>query len=220
MEVAIAETRQKLVAVSNLSARAVEDYDLVKLAVNGDQRAFAELMNRYQYSVYHTIFKMVRNENDAEDLTIEAFAKAFKKLDSYVPNYAFSTWLFRIAINNCIDHTRKKRIKCLSMDESFDSDTSAYSHNIKANTRNPEDEMMRQQCIGMMKEMVERLGDKYRIMIQLRYYKEKSYEEIATQLNLPLGTVKAQLHRAKELLYGMLTKPGPSAYLDSTRRYK
>jgi RNA polymerase sigma-70 factor (ECF subfamily) len=96
MEVAIVETGLKKLQMPDLSTRKVEDYDLVQLAINGHQQAYAELLNRYRNSVYHTVLKMVKNRDDADDLTLEAFGKAFHKLPTYVPNYAFSTWLFRL----------------------------------------------------------------------------------------------------------------------------
>ena len=96
-----------------LSLRANEDFELVQSAIDGSQQAYAVLMNRYRHPVFHKMLKMVKNPNDADDLTLEAFGKAFNKLESYVPHYAFSTWLFRIAINNCIDHIRKKKVKVL-----------------------------------------------------------------------------------------------------------
>lgn len=221
MEIAIAETGLETLPIPDLSPRAMEDYDLVKSAIKGNQRAYAELLNRYRHSVYHTVLKMVKNRDDADDLTLEAFGKAFHKLPTYAPNYAFSTWLFRIAINNCIDYIRKKRIHFCSIDEPYDGERGFdYANNIRANIRNPEEEMMRGQRISMMKNTVTELTQKYRVMIELRFYQEKSYEEIATELDIPLGTVKAQLFRAKELLYGILIKPGPSAYLETTRRRK
>jgi RNA polymerase sigma-70 factor (ECF subfamily) len=221
MEVAIAETGLKTITISDLSPKLKADYDLVQSAILGNQHAYAELLNRYRNSVYHTVLKMVKNRDDADDLTIEAFGKAFNKLPTYTPSYAFSTWLFRIAINNCIDFIRKKRIHFCSIDEQIEINGNYdYASNIRSSTRNPEDEMVRDQRIVMMKNTVTELSQKYRVMIELRYYEEKSYEEIATQLDIPLGTVKAQLHRAKELLYGMLKKPGRSAYLESTRRRK
>ena len=221
MEIAIAETRHETLTRPDLSPRAMEDYDLVQSAIKGNQQAYGELLNRYRNSVYHTVLKMVKNRNDADDLTFEAFGKAFHKLPTYAPHYAFSTWLFRIAINNCIDYIRKKRIQYCSIDEPIETNGKFdFANNLKANIRNPEDEMMRDQRIHMMKSIVTQLSDKYRRMIELRFYDEKSYEEIATELDIPLGTVKAQLYRAKELLYGMLVKPGPSAYLDSTKRHR
>lgn len=204
---------------TNLSAKAQNDYNLVQAAIAGDQRAYAELMNRYRASVFHTMLKMVHNQEDANDLTIEAFGKAFRKLSSYAPHYAFSTWLFRIAINNCIDHIRKKRLQVLSIDDPIEAGSDQdYSNNLRSETMNPEEQYMNQQKIQMMRMVMNELNDKYRLMIELRYFEELSYDEIATELDIPLGTVKAQLFRAKEMMYELLQKPGASAYLDSNKR--
>lgn len=204
---------------TNLSAKAQNDYGLVQSAIAGNQRAYSELMNRYRASVFHTMLKMVHNHEDANDLTIEAFGKAFRKLSSYAPHYAFSTWLFRIAINNCIDHIRKKRLQVLSIDDPIDCDSDQdYSANIRSNTMNPEEQCINRQKIQMMRMVMNKLSEKYRLMIELRYFEELSYDEIATELNIPLGTVKAQLFRAKEMMYELLQKPGASAYLETTKR--
>jgi RNA polymerase sigma factor (sigma-70 family) len=204
---------------SRLSTRATDDYQLVLSAIGGDQKAYATLMNRYRQSVYHTMFKMVNNRDDADDLTIEAFGKAFLKLPSYAPNYAFSTWLFKIAINNCIDHIRKKRLLTLSMDETIRPETDReFSHNISNYEPDPEQLMMHREKIGHVRRLVERLSTKYRAMIELRYYEELSYEEIAQELNLPLGTVKAQLFRAKEILYQQMRANYSMPYMDTRPR--
>ena len=204
---------------SRLSPRATDDYSIVLQAINGNQRAYETLMNRYRHSVYHAIFKMVNNRDDAEDLTIEAFGKAFNKLPSYAPNYAFSTWLFKIAINNCIDHIRKKRLKTYSMDDTITSDsTSEFSHSIRDHEPDPEQAMMHDQKISHVRSLVKSLNSKYRAMIELRYYEELSYEEIATELNLPLGTVKAQLFRAKEILYHQLKGESSEPFIDVRAR--
>jgi RNA polymerase sigma-70 factor (ECF subfamily) len=170
-----------------------------------DQLAYADLMERYRDSIYHTMLKMVHNRDDAEDLTIEAFGKAFRKLGTYTPTYAFSTWLFKIATNNCIDFIRKKRMKTLSIDEPMGDDESKdYSNNLKAKSLDPEERYIRQQRSKILRELLERLSEKYRRMIELRYFDELSYQEIADKLDLPIGTVKAQLFRAKELLLDVL----------------
>lgn len=207
---------------SRLSTRGTDDYSLVLLAIEGDQQAYAKLMNRYRNSVYHAMFKMVNNRDDADDLTIEAFGKAFNKLPSYAPNYAFSTWLFKIAINNCIDHIRKKRLVTYSMDDTITSDSSReFSHNIRDYEPDPEHKMIHDQKISHVRHLVQSLSSKYRAMIELRYYDELSYEEIATELNLPLGTVKAQLFRAKELLYHQLKASSSQPFIDvRTRKEK
>jgi len=205
--------------ITQLSAKAREDYDLVQMAIAGSQPAYTDLMNRYKTSVFHHMLKMVNNRDDAADLTMEAFSKAFRKLSSYAPHYAFSTWLFRIAINNAIDHIRKKKLHLLSIDDPIepDSDTD-YSDNIRANAPNPEEQYMHSQKVQMMRQVMGRLSQKYRLMIELRYFEELSYEEISNELEIPLGTVKAQLYRAKEMLYELLQQPGASAYLETTTR--
>ena len=201
-----------------LSARALDDYKIVVAAVKGDQKAYTTLLDRYRYSVYTTLFKMVRDHTEAEDLTMEAFGKAFRKLPTYAPHYAFSTWLFKIAVNNCIDHVRRKRLPVVqagdTFDESFDLVSLAKSYD-----RTPEEEMVRQECIEMTRILLSQLGEKYRRMIELRFYDELSYDEIAQEMDVPLGTVKAQLHRAKELMYQMIQQPGALAWFDRTTRF-
>ncbi len=192
--------------MKNLSDKAVEDYEWVCQAVeHNDQMAYAALMERYRESIYHTMYKMVHNKDDAEDLTIEAFAKAFRKLDSYTPTYAFSTWLFRIATNNGIDYIRKKRIKMLSIDDPLGEDgVQDFSNNLKSNALDPEERYIRQQRKKIMRDLLNKLSPKYKRMIELRFFDELSYQEISEELELPIGTVKAQLFRAKELLFDIL----------------
>ena len=207
-------------ARTNLSPKAHEDYQLVKAAIAGDERAYAALLDRYRASVYNHLYKMVRNHDDAEDLTLEAFGKAFNKLSTYAPHYAFSTWLFKIAVNNCIDHIRKKRLRFLSIDQPMEQGGEKdFTGSIRAYTRTPEEEVIRNQRLQMVQNTLTLLNDKYRLMIELRYYQELSYEEIANELEIPLGTVKAQLFRAKEMLYNLMQKPGCAAYLETTRKY-
>ena len=190
----------------NFSEKASKDYMYVKAAVNGDQQAYAELLSRYKDSIYFMLLKIVNNKDDAEDLTIEAFGKAFKNLHQYSPKYAFSTWLFKIANNNCIDFLRKKK----SLTVSFDNNPSeiGIDNNIsfKASDLDPEEDMIRNQKTIIMRNIVKKLKPRYRNLLELRYFKEYSYEEIATELDLPLGTVKAQLFRARELLYNILRR--------------
>jgi RNA polymerase sigma factor (sigma-70 family) len=189
----------------DLSEKAQYDLKLVKLAVDGDEKAFAELMTRYRDSIYYMLLKMVNNPSDADDLTIEAFGKAFKNIHLYTPNYAFSTWLFRIATNNCIDFIRKKKSSPTAIEQQQDEQDDPAAH-LQSDMPGPEEEMMQQQKIRHLSHVVSQLKPKYRRLIELRYYQEYSYEEIANELNLPLGTVKAQIFRAKELLYNILNK--------------
>ncbi len=209
----------KLKTATNLSPRAQEDYELVQKAISGCQQAYATLLNRYRSSIFHMMLKMVNNREDADDLTLEAFGKAFNKLPSYAPRYAFSTWLFKIAINNCIDYIRKKRLHLLSIDDPIEPNSDHdFSSNIRSGALDPEERFIRKQRVGLMRDVLQKLSLKYRLMIELRFFEELSYDEIARELDIPLGTVKAQLFRAKEILFNLLQSPGAAAYLETTTR--
>ncbi|MFY0627147.1 MAG: sigma-70 family RNA polymerase sigma factor [Reichenbachiella sp.] len=193
------------------SEKALKDFKLIDHAVNdGDEQAFAQLMERYKRPVYHMILKMIRNTDDAEDLTIEAFAKAFKNLHKFKKDYTFSTWLFRIATNNTIDFIRKKKLKTFSLNTSF-TDDGGESVNIDVEDKNlnPQDEAIKTQKIELVQMFVTKLPPKYQRLVKLRYFDELSYDEIAKTLEAPLGTVKAQLHRARELMYDLVKDNKP-----------
>jgi RNA polymerase sigma-70 factor (ECF subfamily) len=211
------------VAVKNprLTQKALNDFELVERAKDGCQQTYSLIMERHKTSIYHLMLRMTNDREDAYDLTMEAFGKAFTRMGSYVPNYAFSTWLYKIAVNNCIDHVRKKRLTVLSIDERMDEESQQdYSSTLHSTGLNPEEAVIREQRIGLMRQVLGRLSEKYRIMIELRYFQELSYDEIANELDIPLGTVKAQLFRAKELLLDLLSRPGASAYLEVHRGHR
>lgn len=189
----------------SLSDKAKGDLLLVKEAREGNEKAFASLMHKYWDSIYFMLLKMVNNASDAEDLTIEAFGKAFSNLDSYTPKFAFSTWLFRIATNNCVDFIRKKRVSPTRLDQLQDN-IDNVTVNIQSDLPDPEESLINHQKIAALKDIVSKLKPRYKSLIELRFYSEYSYEEISIELNLPVGTVKAQLNRAKTLLYNILIK--------------
>ncbi|HBE41100.1 MAG TPA: RNA polymerase subunit sigma-24 [Bacteroidales bacterium] len=190
-----------------LSEKAKADLILVEEAKKGNEKAFAGLMNRYRDSIYYMLLKMVNNPVDAEDLTIEAFGKAFRSIDSYTPRFAFSTWLFMIATNNCIDFIRKKQSSPIPVNQDKDiMDTMTV--NIQSDLPDPEETLINDQKIATLRKIVTQLKSPYREIIELRYYKEYSYEEISSELKIPIGTVKAQLYRAKTLLYNIFVKTG------------
>ena len=190
----------------NFTEKAKRDYELVQRALNeGDQKAYTELMKNYREAIYFMMLKMTNDATDADDLTIEAFGKAFRNLPQYTPDFAFSTWLFKIASNNCIDFIRKKKKYTFSIDQGIDDEIGTeLANRIPAEDLDPEQELVKKQKIKLMREVVEKLKPHYRTLIELRYFSEFSYEEIAAELNLPLGTVKAQLFRAREFLYQIL----------------
>ena len=185
----------------NLSDKAQIDFDLVKDALTtGNQKAYAQLMERYRDSIYFMLLKMVKNKEDADDLTIEAFAKAFKRLEQYSPQFAFSTWLFKIATNNSIDFLRKKKTNTFSIDKGIDGEDGEFQIEVKSDGLTPEEKIIRKEKIKTMRIVVEKLKPRYRQLVELRYFDELSYDEIAKRLEMPVGTVKAQLFRAREFL--------------------
>jgi RNA polymerase sigma-70 factor (ECF subfamily) len=188
------------------SKKALEDFKLIDEAIKGgSDQAFAMLLERYKKPVYHMILKMVRNVDDAEDLTIEAFAKAFRNLYRFKKDYTFSTWLFRIATNNSIDFIRKKRLETTSLDTSYQDESGEnVSIDVEDKNMNPQEEAINEQKKEIIQLFVTKLPAKYQRLVRLRYFKELSYEEIAQELDAPLGTVKAQLHRARELMYDLV----------------
>ncbi len=188
------------------SEKALVDFKLIDHAVNeGDQQAYAQLMERYRRPVYHMVLKMIRNTDDAEDLTIEAFAKAFKNLHKFKKDYTFSTWLFRIATNNAIDFIRKKKLKTFSLNTSFSNDNGeSITIDVEDGNLNPQEVAIKEQKIELVQMFVTKLPPKYQRLVRLRYFDELSYDEIAKTLEAPLGTVKAQLHRARELMYDLV----------------
>jgi RNA polymerase sigma factor (sigma-70 family) len=197
---------KEVINIDHLSEKAQKDYELVLRATEGkDQQAFSFLMERYKDSIYFMLLKMVNNKDDADDLTIEAFGKAFNRLSQYTPNYAFSTWLFKIATNNCIDFLRKKKKNVMSIDnriQNKDGDTIMFE--LKSDAMDPEQVAMKEQKIKLMRTYVKQLKPRYETLVEMRYFKEMSYDEISVELNLPLGTVKAQLFRAREFLYNIM----------------
>jgi RNA polymerase sigma factor (sigma-70 family) len=190
----------------NFSANARNDFNLVSRAKDGDQKAYAELMQRYKDSIYFMALKMVNNKDDAMDLTVETFGKAFENLEKYKPDFAFSTWLFRIATNNCIDFIRKKRLNVVSLHTLSEEDGEEKHMQVRAEGLNPEETSIKKQESEKLKNIVEQLPIRYRKLIILRYYDELSYEEIAQQLDIPLGTVKAQLFRARDLMANIINR--------------
>lgn len=190
----------------NFSEKAKYDYDLVQKALkNGDQNAFAELMERYRDSIYYMLLKMVNNKDDADDLTIEAFGKAFNRLDLYTPNFAFSTWLFKIASNNAIDFIRRKKKNTMSINQSIGGeDGDELYMDLKSSDLTPEEISIKEEKIALMRNIVSKLKPRYRQLIEMRYFQQLAYEEIAEELDLPLGTVKAQLFRARDMLFQVL----------------
>lgn len=184
----------------NADERKIEDRKLIHRARNGDQKAFEELLNKYRNLVYHVMIKMVRNPQEAEDLSQEAFIKAFNALGSFNEEFAFSTWLMKIATNNCIDFLRKKKLRTYSIDEPIQYKDEKVKFEVADHDPTPDKQLLNRERSKMIDEAIESLPPRYRHVILLRHKEEKSYEEISDILKLPLGTVKARIFRAREML--------------------
>jgi len=192
---------------SNLTDKGLRDLKLIKRALDqGDTTAYNELMKLYRDPLYFMLLEKVGDQELAKDLTIEALGKAFKKLHMYTPNYTFSTWLFTVARNNCIDYLRKNKIKTTSIDQfTIDNDGKKNKIDIPSDELNPEGILIRKQKIAILRQVVDKLKPKYRELVKLRYFKEMSYEEISKLLQIPIGTVKAQLYRSREQLFQIVS---------------
>lgn len=181
-----------------------EDIQLIAEARQGSERAFRALMDKYQRPVFSICLRMVRNRDEAEDLAQESFIKVFAMLERYNSSYAFSSWLFKITSNLCIDFLRKRKIETFAMDEPIDVERGEIQRQYEAPDLDPEQELMKNEKMRRLSTAIDRLPAHYRIMLILRHQENLSYEEIAESLDIPLGTVKARIHRAREMLKSSL----------------
>jgi len=177
---------------------------MIAEALGGDNRAYQKLMDKYHDAIFNFIYRMVRDRGQVEDLTQEAFIKAFASLRSFNEEYAFSTWLYKIATNNSIDYIRKKKLQMFSIDKPIESKDSDFTFELPDDSYEADRELITDQRASMLNAAIDQLPEKYRIVIRLRHVEERSYGEIAKMLKLPIGTVKAHIFRARELLYKQL----------------
>lgn len=177
-----------------------DDAELVRKAKAGDGKAYDELTLLYKDIVFKIIQRMVHNRQEAEDLTQEAFIKAYNSITSFNEEYAFSTWLFKIATNNCIDFFRKRKLRTHSMDETIRYKDDEIHQEYADPDPNIEKELIASEKSRTIRNAIDELPEKYRVVIKLRHQEEKSYEDISELLDLPLGTVKARIFRAREML--------------------
>jgi len=190
-----------------LTDKGERDLRLVNLALQtGDPKAYSELMKLYRDPLYFMIYEKIGDQDLSKDLTIESIGKAFKKLHLYKPDFTFSTWIFTVARNHCIDYLRKNKLSTFSIDKMIVNDEGKKtSFDIESKDPNPEQVLIKKQRVKILRRIVDQLKPKYRSLVILRYFKEYSYDEIAQELDLPLGTVKAQLHRSREQLFKIMS---------------
>ena len=192
---------------NKLTEKGVRDLKLIRRALeNGDTTAYNKLLKLYRDPLYFMLYEKVNDKELAKDLTIESLGKAFNKLHLYTPTYTFSTWLFTVARNHCIDYLRKNRLTTISIDKIIlNSEGKASSLDLKSSDLNPEQKLEKKQRIAMLRQVVDSLKPNYRTLVKLRYFKEMTYDEIAIKLDIPIGTVKAQLHRSREQLFKIMS---------------
>lgn len=185
---------------SSPSESSEQDRDLVKKALNGDEQAYKALMDKYRKALSMHIQRMVRKPGEVDDLVQESFIKAFSALPSYSVDYAFSTWIYKIATNHAIDYLRKKKLKTYSIDKPRETKDGALEYELPDGTYRPDRHIVADQRRKLIQQAIDALPPKYHRVIVMRHQQEKSYEEIARELDLPLGTIKAHIFRARELL--------------------
>ncbi|MDE3057757.1 MAG: sigma-70 family RNA polymerase sigma factor [Bacteroidota bacterium] len=184
----------------------LEDSRLIAAALNGDQTAYRAIEKKYHDQVFNLLYRMIHKKDEVEDLTQEAFIKAFASLASFNEEFAFSTWLFKIASNNCIDFLRKRKLQTFSIDKPIESKEGDVTFEIPDSTYEPDRDLIALQRTKFLEQAIQSLPPKYRTVIIMRHSEEKDYQEIARALHLPIGTVKAHIFRAREMLYKALRK--------------
>ena len=197
---AVAERRRDLSGLG--------DRDLVKMASRNHQGAYREIVTRYERPIFSLVYRMVRDRALAEDLTQEAFIRAFGAIDTYKASYKFSSWIFKIANNHTIDYLRRRRLDTVSLDGSPQAVTSdeieRTSMDVASNAETPEQYVENRELGNQIEEAIAELRDEYRSVILLRHVEGYAYAEIAEIMNLPLGTVKTYVHRARNELKARL----------------
>jgi RNA polymerase sigma-70 factor (ECF subfamily) len=177
-----------------------EDAKLIHRALRGDQFAYKQLMKKYHDPIFNVVYRIVHDKQQVEDLTQETFVKAFASLKNFNEEYAFSTWLYKIATNSSIDYIRKKKLNTFSIDKPIAMEESDYSFELPDTTYQPDKNIIQKQQSKLIENAIEKLPEKYKRVIILRHSEERDYAEIAKMLKLPIGTVKAHIFRARELL--------------------
>ncbi|MBW5448205.1 RNA polymerase sigma factor SigW [Cohnella sp. CFH 77786] len=176
------------------------DTRLAKLARKGDQRAFAEIVSLYKDKLYHLAYRMTGNRQEAEDVVQDTFLRVFKNLERYDENQKFSTWIYRIATNQCIDRLRKRRnVYSLDAESSDHEGLDGYAM-MPSDERTPESELIQSETQRLIHQAIETLPVKYKSVMVLRYLQDLSLQEISEVLDMPVTTIKTRVHRGREFL--------------------
>jgi RNA polymerase sigma factor (sigma-70 family) len=181
-----------------------EDVILIEKALKGDQSAYNRLMTKYNQMIHNLIYRMIYKKEDVDDLTQEAFIKAFNSLNRFDKQFSFATWICKIATNNSIDYLRKKKLSTFSIDKEIVSDDDSMQFEIPDSNFIPDRNILDSERKKVLEEAIMSLPEKYKQVIILRHREEMDYEDIAEKLDLPLGTIKAHIFRGREMLYKIL----------------
>ncbi len=180
------------------------DADVVRLAQEGRELAFRELVRRYERPVFSLVYRMVRDRELSEDLAQDAFIKVLNHIDRYSPEFKFSSWVFKIANNVAIDHLRRRKLDTISMDgsphASSAAEVEASTFDVASEQESALDELEAKELGEKIEAAIGTLRPEYRACIMLRHVEGRAYEDIAATLDLPLGTVKTYIHRARHEL--------------------
>ena len=180
------------------------DLKIIRRCKRGEEEAFQEILARYRTPIYNLCWRMTRNDEDARDLGQEVFIKVFRLLDRFDEEYAFHSWLFRIATNHCIDHLRRQRLRFLSFERDGGGVDEEAVMQVPSDDPGPDELLQRREAVARLEEIIAELPPHYRVITLLRHDQQLSYEEIAESLQLPLGTVKARIHRARNMIQQLL----------------
>lgn len=184
-----------------------EDFEAIKKVLDGNKSAFEFLQKKYIRTIQALIKRMIKDEDDVEDLVQETFIKAYRSLSSFRFGFSFSSWLYRIASNGCIDFLRKRRFDTISINQSFtNDDDEEQEFQIKDVTYQPDINVILRERKEALEKAINQLPGNYREIIRLRHEEELDYNQIAEKMNIPLGTVKAHLFRARKILFTSLNK--------------
>lgn len=183
-----------------------EDISLILRILDGDTFAFGSLQKKYKNLITSLIRKMIKNEDDVQDLVQETFIKVYNSLDKYQQNFSFSSWLYKLASNHCIDFLRKKRLSTISLQFSNSKTDEEQEYEIEDNSNIPDKIMLQTEKSEIIEKAILSLPDNYRLIIRLRHEEDMDYQQIAERMNIPLGTVKAHLFRARKILEAYLKK--------------
>ena len=177
-----------------------ENHEIIQKILNGEKDAFSQIVNKYQNALYGIVFKMINNRDEVDDIVQETFIKAFSSIKSFDERYSFATWLFKIGTNNCIDHLRKRKINSVSFNSTISNEDGESDFRLPDLTYEADRNIIEEQKKKLIEDAINSLPEKYAAVIRMRHQEDKTYEEISKELNMPVGTVKAHIFRAREML--------------------